>query len=96
MVALLEAQGALKPVRAGLEIAAGIPHMLGRAHLLEQTIVNLVLNAVDAAGGAGGAGAWLAPLASGVPNAQSFVYGMELVSRFFCKNYLTFSGRMLS
>ena len=53
--ALLEAQGALKPVRAGLEIAAGIPRMLGRAHLLEQTIVNLVLNAVDAAGGGGGA-----------------------------------------
>src|SRR6266704_2494985 len=49
--ALLEAQGALKAVRADLEIAAGAPHILGRAYLLEQVIVNLVLNAVDAASG---------------------------------------------
>jgi len=49
--ALLEAQGALKAVRADLEIAAGVPHILGRAYLLEQVIVNLVLNAVDAASG---------------------------------------------
>src|SRR2546422_174687 len=34
-----------------LEIAAGVPHILGRAYLLEQVIVNLVLNAVDAASG---------------------------------------------
>jgi signal transduction histidine kinase len=47
---LLEAQGALKPVRASLEVAPDLPRMLGRAHLLEQAIVNLVLNAVDAAG----------------------------------------------
>src|SRR5207245_6578401 len=49
--ALLEAQGALKAVRADLEIAAGVPHILARAYLLEQVIVNLVLNAVDAASG---------------------------------------------
>src|SRR6059058_2804832 len=47
---LLEAQGALKPVRATLEVAPDLPRMLGRVHLLEQAIVNLVLNAVDAAG----------------------------------------------
>src|SRR5437870_9340410 len=47
---LLEAQGALKPVRASLEVAPDLPRMLGRAHLLEQAVVNLVLNAVDAAG----------------------------------------------
>src|SRR5881628_3852585 len=47
---LLEAQGALKPVRASLEVAAEVPRMLGSVHLLEQAIVNLVLNAVDAAG----------------------------------------------
>src|SRR5881296_3506243 len=47
---LLEAQGALKPVRASLEVALDLPRMLGRAHLLEQAVVNLVLNAVDAAG----------------------------------------------
>src|SRR6266513_1635716 len=49
--ALLEAQGALKPVHPSLEVAADVPRMLGRAHLLEQAIVNLVLNAVDAAPG---------------------------------------------
>src|SRR3989449_960980 len=47
---LLDAQGALKPVRASLEVAPDLPRMLGRAHLLEQAVVNLVLNAVDAAG----------------------------------------------
>ena len=48
---LLEAQGALRPARATLELAPGVPHILGHAHLLEQAIVNLVLNAVDAAPG---------------------------------------------
>jgi two-component system NtrC family sensor kinase len=48
---LLEAQGALKGVQASLEVAAGVPSMLGRAHLLEQAMVNLVLNALDAAPG---------------------------------------------
>src|SRR3989440_2700709 len=47
---LLEAQGALKPVRATLEVAPDLPRMLGRAHLLEQAVVNLVLNAGDAPG----------------------------------------------
>src|SRR6266566_2467152 len=47
---LLDAQGHLKPVRATLEVAPDLPRMLGRAHLLEQAVVNLVLNAVDAAG----------------------------------------------
>ncbi|HYL21971.1 MAG TPA: HAMP domain-containing sensor histidine kinase, partial [Gemmatimonadales bacterium] len=50
---LLEAQGALKPVRPTLEVVEDgpPPRILGRAHLLEQAIVNLVLNAVDAAPG---------------------------------------------
>ncbi len=48
--ALLQGHGALKPVRAALELAPAVPQILGRAHLLEQAIVNLVLNAVDAAG----------------------------------------------
>src|SRR5438094_1295465 len=47
---LLEAQGAMKPVHASVEVAPDVPQMFGRAHLLEQAIVNLVLNAVDAAG----------------------------------------------
>src|SRR5204862_86968 len=44
--ALLAAQGALKAVRASLELEPGVPQILGRAHLLEQAIVNLVLNAL--------------------------------------------------
>ena len=48
---LLEAQGALRPARVALDLEPGIPHILGRPHLLEQAIVNLMLNAVDAAPG---------------------------------------------
>ena len=51
---LLEAQGAFKPVRAKLDVADGVPAILGRGHVLEQALVNLLLNAVDsAARGAG-------------------------------------------
>src|SRR5437870_4796940 len=49
--ALLAAQGALKAVRASLDVAEGVPRVRARAYLLEQAIVNLVLNAVDAAPG---------------------------------------------
>src|SRR5205823_5793581 len=50
--ALLSAQGALKAARASLDVGGGVPPVRARAHLLEQAIVNLVLNAVDAAPGA--------------------------------------------
>ena len=47
---LLHAQGALKAVEASLDLPAdGLPRILGRAHALEQALVNLLLNAVDAA-----------------------------------------------
>ncbi len=46
---LLEAQGALRSAHSTLELEPGVPRILGRAHLLEQAIVNLDLNAVDAA-----------------------------------------------
>jgi two-component system, NtrC family, sensor kinase len=49
--ALLQAQGALKSVRAELDVADSLPMIRGRAHLLEQALVNLMLNAVDAAPG---------------------------------------------
>src|SRR3989442_632805 len=49
---LLEAQGALKTVRPSLDVANGVPLIRARAHLLEQALVNIVLNAVDAAPGA--------------------------------------------
>jgi signal transduction histidine kinase len=46
---LLRAQGALRDVRARLDVPADLPAVLGRAHVLEQAVVNLMLNAVDAA-----------------------------------------------
>lgn len=49
---LLQAQGALKNVQASLDVAPDAPRVMGRAHVLEQVIVNLMLNAVDAAPGA--------------------------------------------
>jgi len=50
--ALLASQGALKAVEASLDVAADVPRIRARAHLLEQALVNLMLNAVDAAPGA--------------------------------------------
>lgn len=46
---LLDAQGAWKGARPVLDIASDVPGILGRAHALEQVLVNLLLNAVDAA-----------------------------------------------
>jgi hypothetical protein len=45
---LLRAQGAFRSVRADLDVGLHVPEVLGRAHVLEQTLVNLLLNAVDA------------------------------------------------
>src|SRR5437879_1161965 len=50
---LLEAQGALKPVHASVEVAPDVPQLFGRAHLLEQAIVNLVPEAGVAVGWGG-------------------------------------------
>jgi two-component system NtrC family sensor kinase len=46
---LLRAQGALHATRAELDLPGLLPPVLGRAHELEQAVVNLLLNAVDAA-----------------------------------------------
>jgi two-component system, NtrC family, sensor kinase len=46
---LLRAQGAFRGTRAELDLSPDVPRVLGRAHVLEQVLVNLVLNAVDAA-----------------------------------------------
>ena len=46
---LLSAQGALRTLHATLDLPGGLPRVLGRAHWLEQAVVNLMLNAVDAA-----------------------------------------------
>ena len=46
---LLKAQGAFRAVDADVDVTGDVPQILGRAHVLEQALVNLVLNAVDAA-----------------------------------------------
>ena len=45
---LLRAQGAFRNVSADTDLGIQVPEILGRAHVLEQTLVNLLLNAVDA------------------------------------------------
>jgi hypothetical protein len=45
---LLSAQGAFRATRPELDVAPNVPRVLGRAHVLEQALVNLLLNAVDA------------------------------------------------
>src|SRR6266850_2090886 len=45
---LLRAQGAFRSVRAEIDEGLHVPEIMGRAHVLEQTLVNLLLNAVDA------------------------------------------------
>jgi hypothetical protein len=45
---LLRAQGAFRNLRAETDIGLHVPEIMGRAHVLEQTLVNLLLNAVDA------------------------------------------------
>jgi signal transduction histidine kinase len=59
---LLRAQGAFRATRPELDVAPNVPRVLGRAHVLEQALVNLLLNAVDAAEEGGriviGARAW--------------------------------------
>lgn len=46
---LLRAQGALRATRSELDLPNTLPQVMGRAHWLEQAIVNLLLNGVDAA-----------------------------------------------
>ena len=46
---LLKAQGAFRGVRGQVDVSRDVPRILGRAHVLEQALVNLLLNAVDAA-----------------------------------------------
>jgi len=51
VVGLLTQQGALRTVDFQTEIDDAMPPIRGKADVLEQILVNLVLNAVDAAGG---------------------------------------------
>jgi len=52
-VELLRSQGVLRPVNVEVAPACGLPSVLGDAAALEQVFVNLLLNAVDAAGEGG-------------------------------------------
>ena len=52
-VTLLRTQGVLKSVAVDVEAAPGLPRVLGARAALEQVFVNLLLNAVDAAGDGG-------------------------------------------
>ncbi|HKA58120.1 MAG TPA: HAMP domain-containing sensor histidine kinase [Gemmatimonadales bacterium] len=45
---LLRAQGAFRAVNANTDIFPHVPEIAGRAHVLQQALVNLLLNAVDA------------------------------------------------
>jgi signal transduction histidine kinase len=52
-VTLLRTQGVLRSVAVDVEAAPGLPRVLGARAALEQVFVNLLLNAVDAAGDGG-------------------------------------------
>jgi signal transduction histidine kinase len=67
---LLGARGALRSVRAQLDVAEDLPAVRGRAHWLEQAVVNLMLNAVDAA-----------PDGTIVLGARAWRYGAEGIPR---------------
>jgi two-component system NtrC family sensor kinase len=53
VVTMLRDQGAMKQVEVRIEIPAAVPALSGDRHELEQTLVNLLLNAVDAMEGNG-------------------------------------------
>jgi len=83
---LLQAQGAIKAVRATLDLPAELPRIRGHAHALEQALVNLLLNAVDATRGGAlvvGARSWAyepghaAPRRSDDPAITFFARGAE-------------------
>ena len=83
---LLQAQGAIKAVRATLDLPAELPRIRGHAHALEQALVNLLLNAVDATRGGAlvvGARSWAyepghaAPRRSDDPAVTFFARGAE-------------------
>jgi two-component system NtrC family sensor kinase len=53
VVTMLGDQGALRQVQVKMEIAPGVPELSGDRHELEQALVNLLLNSVDAMNGSG-------------------------------------------
>ena len=53
VVGMLADQGTLRGVRVTMSLCDDLPELLGDSHEMEQVLVNLVLNAVDAVDGAG-------------------------------------------
>jgi two-component system, NtrC family, sensor kinase len=53
VIGMLTDQGTLRGVHVTLSLCDDLPELLGDAHEMEQVLVNLVLNAVDAVDGAG-------------------------------------------
>ena len=53
VVTMLRDQGALREVEVRTEIPSGVPALSGDRHELEQALVNLLLNAIDAMDGRG-------------------------------------------
>ncbi|HVO36212.1 MAG TPA: ATP-binding protein [Gemmatimonadales bacterium] len=69
-VDLLRSQGVLRPVSVEVAPATGLPPVLGDAAALEQVFVNLLLNAVDAAGEGGRIAVVAAVARLGEPEAE--------------------------
>jgi len=72
---LLRAQGAFRAVQATTDLGLHVPEIMGRAHVLEQTLVNLLLNAVDATPPGGsiiiGARRWAYEPGQSIPKRES-------------------------
>jgi len=69
-VELLRSQGALRPVSVDVAPGTGLPPVLGDPAALEQVFVNLLLNAVDAAGDGGRIAVVAAVTRLGEPEAE--------------------------
>jgi two-component system, NtrC family, sensor kinase len=76
VVALLDAQGALRSVTVLREVAADLPRVRGDRPAMEQVFVNLVLNAANAAGAAGRVRVRAAAVRTGQAAAARSLSGM--------------------
>jgi signal transduction histidine kinase len=70
-VALLTAQGVLRDVEIGVTRDPATPPVAGDRVMLEQVVVNLLLNAVDAAGPGGRVAVGVAPAWPGRPSGEA-------------------------
>jgi signal transduction histidine kinase len=82
-VALLRSQGALKSVQVNVAMDGGVPRVEGDRTALEQVFVNILLNAVDAAGPSGTIAIVTSPTVLGdeLPRRNTDPAGADLVER---------------